>query len=497
MSSLSWVVLGALVCGCSGGGELSVTDDPSTDTPGTQPTEDTGSSPGSDTGTPEPDPIDVEVSWRLHDTIRSLVYAEFELQAATTGFVEYSVDTDVWLQSPERDFVVGANEQLLLGVPYDHDVSIRLVVETDSGPWTSDVVVATTDVHPPAMPLPRLISSDETRWLPEGNYLFTSINESDGGWTGGHFWKQILDRQGRVVWALRTAGSKWTLWAETSYDGNDLMWDESTVWVFNDSSPSTVVRAKIDGTIVETYEADGLHHAWDELADETLIWGSYINFNEEHLLKLAPDGTRTTVWRCSEFEVEMLGRTGNSCHSNSWWWHEATDTYLVSFPSSAGDVRDTVLHIDADGNTLDTWGRLSTWSFAEPLTTFRYQHGVTFTDAGTLLVSTKLDYSDPFYQSSLDTLAAREYSLDYGTRTLNEVWAFGADQGIGGNTAGEAHRLANGSTLHNYGSGARTREITADGTLVWDVMWQDGDAVGSGRLQGRSVFLEDLYDFAP
>ena len=63
--------------------------------------------------------------------------------------------------------------------------------------------------------------------------------------------------------------------------------------------------------------------------------------------------------------------------------------------------------------------------------------------------------------------------------------------------ADSCHRQLNGNTLHNYGSGARTREIAADGTLVWDIKWSGGDSEGSGRLQGRSVFLEDLYDFAP
>ena len=115
----------------------------------------------------------------------------------------------------------------------------------------------------------------------------------------------------------------------------------------------------------------------------------------------------------------------------------------------------------------------------------------------TLLVSTKLHESNPFYTPVLDTLAVRQYALDYEGKMLTEVWSFGEDQGIAGDTAGEAHRLYNGNTLHNYGSGARTREIAADDTLVWDIKWSGGDSEGSGRLPGRSVFLADLYDFTP
>jgi len=425
------------------------------------------------------------------------VIATWTQEISATGYVEYSFDDGVWLQSPERDLVVGEETQLLLGIPYEMDVSIRLVTRIEGVAQTSETIQATTAPLPMNMPVPEYVSGDASLWYPQGNYLWTSINASRGGWTGGYFWKVILDRQGRVVWALVTPDRHWTLWTEVSYDGDDLMWDESTVWVFGTNAESKVHRMKIDGTIVASYETPGLHHAWDELSDESIVWGAYINANEEWLNTLSPNGSRETVWKCSEFEIEMQGHTGHSCHSNSWWWHEPTDTHLVSFPSSAGDVRDTVLHVDSTGATLSTWGRLSDWSFADIATTFDYQHGVTFTETGTLLVSTKLHDSNPFYQPFLDTLAVREYALDYNTQTLIEVWSFGEDQQIAGDTAGEAHRLSNGNTLHNYGSGARTREITEDGQLVWDIKWPDGDSEGTGRLQGRSVFLEDLYDFAP
>ncbi len=344
--------------------------------------------------------------------------------------------------------------------------------------------------------MPEVVLARADLWEPSGRYLYTSINEDTGGWTRGTYWQLIFDRQGRVVWSMPTPDENWTIYVRVSADGRDLMWDSNTVWTFSDDD-SEVHRMKIDGTELETYTTPGLHHAWVELPDGTIAWGNHVSNNDEWLSELAPDGTESTVWRCSDFEVEMLGDTGRGCHSNSWWWHEASDSYLVSFPSSAGDVRDTVLHLDRDGTTLSTWGALSDWTFDPVESTFDYQHGVTFTEAGTLLVSTKLPESNPYYDRTLDTLAAREYELDYKTKTLRQIWTFGEDQGIAGVTAGEAHRLPNGNTLHNYGSGARTREITPDGELVWDVKWPDGDSEGDGRLQGRSIFLEDLYDFAP
>jgi hypothetical protein len=344
--------------------------------------------------------------------------------------------------------------------------------------------------------VPEVLVADPTRWEPTGSYLYTSINEDTGGWTRGTYWQLVFDRQGRVVWAVPSPDEDWTIYVRVSADGDDLMWDSNEVWTLS-GDDSEVVRMKIDGTVGDTYTTPGLHHAWLELPDGTVAWGERVSNNEEWLVERAPDGTETIVWRCSDFEIEMLGETGRSCHSNSWWWHEATDTYLVSFPSSAGNVKDTVLHLDRDGTTLSTWGALSDWTFDPVESTFDYQHGVTFTDAGTLLVSTKLTAANPYYDPRLDTLAVREYELDYANKTLREIWSFGEDQAIAGVTAGEAHRLPNGNTLHNYGSGARTREITPDGDMVWDVKWPDGDSEGRGRLQGRSIFVEDLYAFAP
>ena len=86
----------------------------------------------------------------------------------------------------------------------------------------------------------------------------------------------------------------------------------------------------------------------------------------------------------------------------------------------------------------------------------------------------------------------REYALDESAEQLAEVWSFGEGEGVYGPTLGEAHRLANGNTLHNYGSYAWLREVTADKEVVWEL-----DLGGQEFSVGRSTFVEDLYDFVP
>jgi len=37
-----------------------------------------------------------------------------------------------------------------------------------------------------------------------------------------------------------------------------------------------------------------------------------------------------------------------------------------------------------------------------------------------------------------------------------------------------AQRLANGNTLVNHGAGAKVREVTADGDIIWEYRYDDG-----------------------
>ena len=82
----------------------------------------------------------------------------------------------------------------------------------------------------------------------------------------------------------------------------------------------------------------------------------------------------------------------------------------------------------------------------------------------------------------------KEYEMNYDTQTLTRVWAFGFGEGVRSTQMGEAHRLVNGNTLHNYGDGERLREVTPDREVVWDLDFRD--------YLGRTTPIEDLYELA-
>ena len=406
-----------------------------------------------------------------HDEIGSILVVRWEQSGAVEGVIEFTVDGE-WRQTPVFTAVSGESvEVLLLGVPFATDTQWRFSGTLDGAAVVSDAYDARTRALPDGLPEASVLVAEAGAWVETDRYLLGSINQDAGGWSGGTYWKFILDRQGRYVWAHETPDNNWTIFVRISHDGDDILWDEATYWSsFDAGEASEIHRMKIDGTIVESVPAPGLHHAFVELADESLVWGA-ADFSSETLRKRTPDGKTEDLWTCFDsFQVDY-------CQSNTLYWHEATDTYLYSFYTNS-----SVVELDAAGNTLHYWGQNPNWGFSPEESKFDWQHGVHYLPSGNILLSSHTVEGD------LETVV-REYAVDEKTQTLTQVWSFGEGEGLHADTAGEAHRLDNGNTLHNYGSSGHLREVTPEGEIVWEIEWP------GNRLLGRTVYLADLYTF--
>lgn len=394
--------------------------------------------------------------------------------------VEFSVDDGVWMQAPPQDIAVGeAASVWMLGLPFDADFTYRIRLD-DS--LTSDDHASWTEPTPDGLPAAEVLQADAGRWEPEGQFLITSVNQDTGGWSSGTYWKVILDRQGRPVWAMQTPLGRWSIFARISRDGDDLLYDESSYWSDFDAGQGSVVhRMKIDGSVVETVSTPGLHHAYVELADGGLAWGA-ADWVTEDLVQRTPGGPVEVIWECGDYHDSL--DLEDHCQSNTLFWQEETDSFWMSFYTSS-----SVVEIDHQtGETLRYFGQVGgPWSFIPEDAMIAWQHGVHITDAGTLLLSTHT------VSGELETVA-REYTLDNKAQTLTQIWSFGVGEGVHASTAGEAHRLPGGNTLHNYGSDGRFREVTSDGEIVWEVQFPHG---GEQRLVGRSIFTDSLYHFVP
>ncbi len=426
----------------------------------------------------EPQVADVTLS--IHETIGSIVVVGWEQLVATPGYVTYSFDDGVWHASPQRHLGLGDHQVLLPGIPYGTGVTVRIVNIISEDPVEGEDHSIETGPLPEGAPVPVLEHGDPGGWDPDIHYVMGSIDEPGGGLAD--YWVFILDRQGRVVWALKSPHFRSTLHSQPSHDGTQLLIDHNSFWaIFDGGTASQVQRLTLDGTQVELHDTPGLHHPFTELADGSLAWGA-IDGYDELIQEMSPDGTIETVWHCSDFHGSIEGVPESAyCASNTLWWNEADDTFLMSFYST-----ETVVEIDrASGQVLRYFGHLpGAYTFDPEDSAFWWQHGCHYTEQGTLLVSSRdLPHGD-------ETLV-REYEIDDDAQTLRQVWTFGAGEGVYGSEMGEADRLPGGNTLHNYGSGSRIREVTPEGEVVWDVLWTDS------TFLGRTNALEDLYPFLP
>lgn len=405
----------------------------------------------------------------LVDEVRTVVRVRWHQTFAGPTWLEFQAAGEDWQSTPVLDRLAGVHSEVVLGVPARTDVVYRVVGEREGRAVASADHRATTGAIPASVPVPSL-----EQHVPDGldprPWLLVTLSDWDDGWA------YILDRRGRVVWYREMAPNTWTLWALPSQDGTHLLLDEAN-WV---GTGSVVYRITLDGTILETIDTPYLHHPFVELPDGSLVWGASEG-RIERLDKRRGRGPVETLWDCADFLVE-LGTDDTRCTSNSLAWDPVEDRFLLSF----FDL-DTVAEIDhATGATLRWFGQApGSYAFEPSDSVFDFQHGVHWTGAGTLLLSTR-DAPEGYTETH-----AREYRVDPSSETLELVWSYGEGQGLYAEEIGDARRLPNGNTLLNYGSNPLIREIDGAGQTVWQVAW---DLEGWVWV-GRQHLLEDLYAF--
>ncbi|MEZ4238070.1 MAG: hypothetical protein R3F59_18375 [Myxococcota bacterium] len=420
-----------------------------------------------------------DFDFHVHDSVNSLVYVTWDQQYARPAHVEFSIDEGEWLSTPSVDRAVGPNEQLVVGVPYDTDAQWRVVIDgEDLEPFDGGTLH--TGILSPAFPRGQLIpaANDPSAWQPGDRYLLTSISQDPNDWGGGWYWAYIMDRKARVVWAQRAPDQHWTLFAQVAQSGDHLLIDESTAWAdFDEGRDSVVHRTWLDQEI-EAVATPGLHHEFVQLPDGTLAWGSQAHGGGEALCTKAPGAAEEEViWTVTEDWPQGQGGWGGP-ESNGMFYDADTDTFLYSWYTN-----NSIVEVDhATGTSLWWAGDASGgYDFVPASSQYAWQHGISYTDAGTLLVSS--EYRPPSGGPTHTWLL--EYEVDHTNHQLRLVWS--NDSGARADTNGQAWRLANGNTLHVVGSAGVVREVGPDDRDVWRVEY------GNHYLLGHGQFIDDLY----
>jgi hypothetical protein len=262
--------------------------------------------------------------------------------------------------------------------------------------------------------------------------------------------------------------------------GDYLLRDEASYWaLFDGGQRSEVHRTYLDQEI-DGLSTPGLHHVFVQMPDESVVWGSLMDSRDGEPLmqKSFDDKKEREIWNClSDWEGV------NRCESNGLFYSPERDSFLISYYSN-----ESVVEVDNKTGELLWWAgadRLATggYTFDPAASQYAWQHGVTYTDADTLLVSSEA-LSSGGGGGGRYTTVVYEYAIDHEADTLTEIWSYDAE--VYADTFGDAWRLENGNTLHVVGSAGHVKEVTADGVVVWHMNYD-------GYLMGRGELLDDLY----
>jgi hypothetical protein len=336
--------------------------------------------PGDETGMAVAvEPALADISWALHEEIGSMPRVSWRQEREGVSWVEYRVDADRWERTPARARAAGEHEQLVLGVPYDHKLLLRVVFEDPEGVERSPVLAARTDRPPSAVLEPVLLHADPEAWEPSGRWLLGSMNTTMPGWQSGVFFTFVLDRRGRLVWARETEDQHFTMQVRVAGEGTSLLVDDNTWWSLWDfSEPCQLHRVTLDGALHQSMEIPGANHPWTELPDGRIAWWAMPGDGEGQLRILRDDGDWELVWSCTPF-MKQLG-TLESCLANTVSYRAQDDSFLVSLA-----LQHLVVQLDAGtGEVLNLFGQHEqAWGFDPPESGFWLQHGVAFTEAGT------------------------------------------------------------------------------------------------------------------
>ena len=471
-----WLALAVVLWGCGGSkdsGQVATTD------PTTTPTD-------TDTDT-DTDPADMAapvsaVTLEAVDGVFGVLKLTWTQEtAADMGWIAFTADGKTWHESPHSPRGVGGHEAVAIGLPLGSDVTVKIVQEVGGDTVESaDTWTAVNSEVPEGIRVP------DVTWDPDlsdpAPFVFGSIGFIDAGWANIYAYVVVWNRAGELVWALPTFNDSWSIFPRIADDGTHVVVDASTAWCCPpwDGSGSQLHRLTLDGQVLDVIDVDGLHHSWDEMADGTVLWGSISEGNYEVLKRRALGGDEEIVWE-SQPALAAAGDTAVWAESNTVNLAPDEQSVLFSFYS-----HETVFEIDlATGDALRQFGDLAgSYAFDPPDSQFWWQHGVHYTDEGTLMVSTHELSNAP----ANDRQMAREYTVDDKSQTLHEVWNYVADD-VYSDAAGEAYRTPTDNVLINYGQPAHIREITPDGTVVWDADWGQVDTA----FVGHTTLVDDLY----
>ncbi len=449
-----------------------------------------GTSGGGSGGAPTmSDEYVTDVSIEVDDDVNTILVVTWtQALPAEQTWLEFTFEEGNVLTSPARSGEAGPHREVVLGVPGDTDVTVRILSRAGGTDYRSSDHAGHTDPVPSAMPEPTVVSYDPTIASAD-RYLFGSVEDSPpsvqqsrNNYYSGRFWLYIMDRKGRIVWYFNNpATNASATFQRRARDGGEYIWVDQ-----GRRGDQGVIKMTLDREYYETIDVP-VGDCIDVTEEGTLLYD-----DDGTLFEWSEDGGSREIWSCHA-ELELRP----NCYSNTVNYNPDTDSVVMSFPEPGA-----VVEIDRQsGEMVGYYGNQEgAWAFAPPLTNppeawrFGIQHFPNITAAGTLLVSSHLPPHDTFESPpSPNEHSFVEFEIDRANETLREIWRY-TEGPEWPHAKGMAIRMANGNTLANYGTGGVIREITPDKQTAFMVKWDlEGGEDAYNKMVGHNELIDDLY----
>lgn len=427
-----------------------------------------------------------DVNIAIHPDVNTILVVTWQqLLAADTTWLEFTFEAGNVMTSRPKPAALGAHKDVVLGVPGETAVTVRIVNSLGGVEYKSMDYQGTTGAVPSSMPKPTVLSYDAAIASPD-RWMFGGVEDSQisgsserPGYYRYTFWTYIMDRKGRIVWYYSDPGSNAiTSFQRVARDG-EYIWVEKTG--HHTTTQDTVIKMTLDR---EYYEEVSLEFTdcIDVTDDGSLL---YDQENPGILKELTKAGQTRDVFNCSDH----FG-SGFDCYTNTVNWSAADDTVVMSYPRET-----TVVQVSRQtGEVVGQYGTASGSYTFEPNTwTFEFQHFPNISKDGTLMVSTHLPGNDNTQNPVANQHAFAEFTIDRTNRKLIEKWVYteGPEWAM---YKGMTMRLPNGNTIGNYGTGGFIREITPDKKTAFHVKFDvpTGDDFFN-KMVGHNVLIDDLY----
>src|SRR6185503_8736843 len=144
------------------------------------------------------------VTVAVHATVRTILVVTWtQAMAADQTWLEFTFESGSVLTSHPKPGAAGAHRDVVLGVPGQTAVTVRVVSSAAGVRHVTRDYSGMTGAVPSGMPVPTIVSYDAALASAD-RYLFGAVEDSTGGGDVDYYnspsWLFVMDRRGRILW---------------------------------------------------------------------------------------------------------------------------------------------------------------------------------------------------------------------------------------------------------------------------------------------------------